>query len=203
MPQATRMQTSWVDFLHWTPSCLPLVSGVRCWLPLSVVPRQLCLLASLLSNANCPRPGPPSTASLLSRRQLSFTSPSHFGYVEISCPRILCLISRQNRQRNRLLWRPTHIVLHLLTKPLGIVPIPPVTTGITITFHRFFSSLARSQYLSLFLFSLQFSGKVSVVVSLFCFCFSSLERSQYSSLFVFVSVLWQGLSRCLSFLFLF
>ena len=34
------------------------------------------------------------------------------GYGEISCPRILCLVSRQNRQLNRLLWQPTHIVLH-------------------------------------------------------------------------------------------
>ena len=60
------MQTSWVDFLHWTPFCLPLVSGVRCWLPLSVVPRQLSLLSrrQLLS------------APLSS--QLSFAFPSHF-----------------------------------------------------------------------------------------------------------------------------
>ena len=36
------------------------------------------------------------------------------GYGEISCPRILCLVSRQNRQLNRLLWQPNHIVLQLI-----------------------------------------------------------------------------------------
>ena len=36
------------------------------------------------------------------------------GYGEISGPRMLCLVSRQNRQRNRLLWRATHIVLQEL-----------------------------------------------------------------------------------------
>ena len=42
------------------------------------------------------------------------------------------------------------------TKPLGIVPSTPITNGITVTFMfhvTFFSSLARSQYLSLFFFS--------------------------------------------------
>ena len=71
-------------------------------------------------------------SSLLSNYQLSLLSSSHqlpllgrvvnshspprttSGYVEISCPRILCLVSRQNRQLNRLLWQPTPIVLHPL-----------------------------------------------------------------------------------------
>ena len=62
------------------PILSPTVSGVRCWLPLSVVPRQPSAahlsavqrqLLSLLGRViNCPRPGPPSTASL--------ASPSHF-----------------------------------------------------------------------------------------------------------------------------
>ena len=38
--------------------------------------------------------------------------PTTSGYGEISGPRILCLVSRQNRQRIRLPWRETHIVLH-------------------------------------------------------------------------------------------
>ena len=37
------------------------------------------------------------------------------GYGKISCPRILCLVSRQNRQLNRLLWQPTPIVLQWVT----------------------------------------------------------------------------------------
>ena len=42
------------------------------------------------------------------------------------------------------------------TKPLRIVPSTTITIGITITFmfHNFFSSQARSKYLSLFLFSI-------------------------------------------------
>ena len=42
------------------------------------------------------------------------------------------------------------------TKPLRIVPSAPITIGITITFHYFFSSLARSKYLPLFSFCLIF-----------------------------------------------
>ena len=43
----------------------------------------------------------------------SFLQPTLFsrpvtssGHAEISCPKTLCLVSRQNRQRNRLLGRP-------------------------------------------------------------------------------------------------
>ena len=67
---------------------------------LSVVPRQLCLL-SRLSAVQSP------TAS-----QLLFPANSHSrplttsGYGEISGPKILCLVSRQNRQRNRLFGGP-------------------------------------------------------------------------------------------------
>ena len=68
---------------------------------LSAVQRQLPLC--------CPTP----TASLLGRVVNSLSRPlPTSGYGEISGPRILCLVSRQNRQMNRLLWQPTHIVLH-------------------------------------------------------------------------------------------
>ena len=88
-------------YLVSSPFCS--VSGVDC--P-SVLPRQLLLPASLLSSHQLP------SASTGSRRQLSFSGPlTTSGYGEISCPRILCLVSRQNRQLNRLLWQPTPIVL--------------------------------------------------------------------------------------------
>ena len=58
---------------------------------------------------------PPTTNCLSLGRVVNSHSPPRTtsGYGEISCPRILCLVSRQNRQLNRLLWQPTHIVLHL------------------------------------------------------------------------------------------
>ena len=117
------------------PSALPrqpLCSPLSC--PVSTALRRLqpqlpsaaCLSAlqppTLLSALQPPTSALlPPTASLLSCHQLS--SPlgrvvnSHSpprttsGYGEISCPRILCLVSRQNRQLNRLLWQPTPIVL--------------------------------------------------------------------------------------------
>ena len=63
--------------------------------------------------ANCSRPGPvvnclPTLCPANSLSRPLTTS----GYGEISGPKILCLVSRQNRQRNRLPWRATHIVLH-------------------------------------------------------------------------------------------
>ena len=68
-----------LNLLRWTLSCLPLVSGVQCWLPLSVVPRQLsaarlsAVQRQLLSSGS-----PVNCLSAGLRRQLSFTSPYHF-----------------------------------------------------------------------------------------------------------------------------
>ena len=119
-------------YLVSSPLCS--VSGVDC--P-SVLPRQLLLFASLLSSRNSslgsshqllllvschqlPLLVSCHQLSLLSNYQLSLLgrvvnshSPPRTtsGYGEISCPRILCLVSRQNRQLNRLLWQPTPIVL--------------------------------------------------------------------------------------------
>ena len=73
------MQTSWVDLPHWTLSCLllSLESGVDCpcpWFHANSLCSPLCCSAAncpLLGRVvNCPRRGPPSTASL--------ASPSHF-----------------------------------------------------------------------------------------------------------------------------
>ena len=83
-------------YLVSSPLCS--VSGVDCpsvdprQLPLLLSNYQLCLLGRVVNSHS-----PPRTTS---------------GYGEISCPRILCLVSRQNRQLNRLLWQPTPIVLH-------------------------------------------------------------------------------------------
>ena len=65
-----------------------LCYSVRSRLPLSVVPRQL-LVSSFLQPTLFSRP---------------ITSSSH---AEISRPKTLCLVSRQNRQRNRLLGGPS------------------------------------------------------------------------------------------------
>ena len=113
--------SSWLTFAGPYPMLPRLsapVSGVDC--P-SVDPRQpLCSplffqppTALSGSRRQLPRPGPPSTASL-GRVVNSHSRPlTTSGYGEISCPRILCLVSRQNRQLNRLLWQPNHIVLHM------------------------------------------------------------------------------------------
>ena len=95
------------------------VSGVDC--PCPWFHANSLLLASLLSSRNCPLPGRVVNARLLSSancpllgrvvNSLSRPLPTS-GYGEISGPRILCLVSRPNRQRNHLLWQPTHIVLH-------------------------------------------------------------------------------------------
>ena len=103
-------------YLVSSPLCS--VSGVDC--P-SVDPRQLPLLLSnyqlllLLSSYQLPLSGP----CLSLGRVVNSHSPPRTtsGYGEISCPRILCLVSRQNRQLNRLLWQPTHIVLQLIGSP--------------------------------------------------------------------------------------
>ena len=126
--------------LHWTLSCL-LASLFRClvltappWIHanlsvhLSPVQPQLPFLCSPATNClswspatnSFSRVQPPTlspglqppTSSLLGRVVNSHSPPrTTSGYGEISCPRILCLVSRQNRQLNRLLWQPTHIVL--------------------------------------------------------------------------------------------
>ena len=113
-------------YLVSSPLCS--VSGVDC--P-SILPRQLlfcCLplcspatnFSSLLSNyqllllVSCHQLPTASAACLSLGRVVNSHSPPRTtsGYGEISCPRILCLVSRQNRQLNRLLWQPTPIVLH-------------------------------------------------------------------------------------------
>ena len=67
-----------------------LVSGVDC--P-SVLPRQLLLFAS-----SCPVSTTNSFCLSLGRVVNSHSPPrTTSGYGEISCPRILCLVSRQNR----------------------------------------------------------------------------------------------------------
>ena len=71
----SRSSSPWLDSLFSAT-----VSGVRCWLPLSVVPRQLFAVPPLCCPvANCSRPGPvvnclPAPLS----SQLSFASPYHF-----------------------------------------------------------------------------------------------------------------------------
>ena len=97
-------------YLVSSPLCS--VSGVDC--P-SILPRQLlfcCLpLCSPATNCLC---SCPTTNCLSLGRVVNSPSPPRTtsGYGEISGPRILCLVSRQNRQLNRLLWQPTPIVLH-------------------------------------------------------------------------------------------
>ena len=110
------MQTSWVDLLHWTLSCLLLSpeSGVDCPCPWFHTNSLCCPAANCLSAVQRQLPSSGSPVNCLSRVPVvnphSRPLPTS-GYGEISCPRILCLFSRQNRQRNRLIWRPTHIVL--------------------------------------------------------------------------------------------
>ena len=81
------MQTSWVDLLHSTLSCLllSLESGVDC--PCPWFHANSLLLASLLSSRQLPSAGsrrqrPPAVQRKLlsagSRRQLPFASPYHF-----------------------------------------------------------------------------------------------------------------------------
>ena len=79
-----------------------------------MVPRQLCLLSrfSAVQSPTALVRVPSSTAFQLLCPANSHSRPlTTSGYGEISGPRILCLVSRQNRQRNRLLWWATHIVL--------------------------------------------------------------------------------------------
>ena len=98
-------------YLVSSPLCS--VSGVDC--P-SVDPSRNCLLlCSPATNFSCFCSCPVTNCLLcLLGRVVNSHSPPRTtsGYGEISCPRILCLVSRQNRQLNRLLWQPTPIVLH-------------------------------------------------------------------------------------------
>ena len=84
--------------------------------------RYLVLTAPPWIHANClsalqpPTPQLPLSGPCLSLVRVinSRSRPlTTSGYGEISGPRILCLVSRQNRQLNRLLWQPTPIVLQL------------------------------------------------------------------------------------------
>ena len=106
---------------RWTLShaASPLCSDVRCWLPLSVVPRQLSAARLSAVQRQLLSSGSPVNCPLLLSPANSHSRPlTTSGYGEISCPRILCLVLRQNRQMNLLLWQPTHIVLqcHLSSK---------------------------------------------------------------------------------------
>ena len=76
-------------------------------------PTLLCWLPLCCPVTNCSRLGPVVNSSqLLFPAHLLSCPLTTSGSGEISGPKILCLVSRQNRQRNRLLWRATHIVLH-------------------------------------------------------------------------------------------
>ena len=114
-----------------------LLESDSSWLTLAGPYPMLPRLSAPVSSIDCPCPwfhaNPLLLTSLLSSRQLpSSGSPVNCvsrplptsGYGEISGPRILCLVSRQNRQRNHLLWQPTHIVLHSLSYNKAYVPEP-------------------------------------------------------------------------------
>ena len=108
---------------YLVPSPLCSVSGVDC--P-SVVSSRNSLSASLLPPTPPWSPVQLPTASTLGRVVNSHSPPrTTSGYGEISCPRILCLASRQNRQLNRLLWQPTPIVLHCYKMMLVHQLLPP------------------------------------------------------------------------------
>ena len=108
-----------------------LCSRVWCWLPLrSSTPTSAVRLSTLLANYQLPLLGSchqlpllvscHQLSSLLGRVVNSHSPPrTTSGYGEISCPRILCLVSRQNRQLNRLLWQPTHIVLQYVVHSIS------------------------------------------------------------------------------------
>ena len=103
----SRSSSPWLD-----PLFSATVSGVRC--PVLTAPVRGSTPTLCCPVANCSRPGPVVNSCQLLCPANSHSRPlTTSGYGEISGPRILCLVSRQNRQRNRLLWRATHIVLHV------------------------------------------------------------------------------------------
>ena len=71
------------------------------------------------------------------------------------------------------------------TNPLRIVPSAPITIGITITFmfHSYFSSLAKSRYLSFFSLSFNFICGLPIwqssLFSRFSFLLLSITRSSW------------------------
>ena len=87
-------------------------------------------LLSPESGVDCPSPWFPANsfccpaANCLSApfsSQLSFASPYHFRIRRDFRSKNPLFFSRQNRQRNRLLWRATHIVLHLTIRLFSVI----------------------------------------------------------------------------------
>ena len=84
----------------------PWIHANLCCSPLSVQPPT----ASLCPAANCPLLGRVVNSLSGSRRQLSFASPSHFRIRRDFMSKNP--LSGFAPKQTRLLWRPTHIVLH-------------------------------------------------------------------------------------------
>ena len=92
---------------------------------------------------------------------------------------------------NAVVWMVSTCLLisnssNLLTNSLGIVPSAPITIAIIVSFmlyRFFFSSLARSKYLSLFFsFVLQWSTSISSIRQVLFFCWLSLGLLVWSRL---------------------
>ena len=105
----------------------------------------------------------------------------YWSLIDNKCPQIFwALLCIQADLNNAILWMITTCSLILkslspFTSPLRIVPSSWITISLTVTFmfHYYFSSLARSRYLSLF-FSLLFSlsgppGRQSTLFGSFSF----------------------------------
>ena len=104
--------SSWLTVAGPYPM-LPRFSAVRCLVLTAPVRSSTQLLCSLLS---CPAatafsPVQPPTVSPGSRRQLSFASPYHFRIRRDFMSKNP--LSGFAPKQTRLLWRPTHIVLHI------------------------------------------------------------------------------------------
>ena len=130
-----------------------------------MVPRQLSSLSRLSALSS------PAASQLLCPANSHSRPLTTSGYGEISGPRILCLVSRQNRQRNRLLWRATHIVLHhvfrlsqMSAKLLYLFDIISSTNDDKNTFHQRFSinPSAKSAIIgfNMFIFKILSAGKL-------------------------------------------